>query len=133
MGFGLGPDDDVDIPGRLRYGMSTADKEAAASSRSLPGAPADNTADQDVANRYAAGYLFAQQHPHLAPVVQPLIDALKTSDLPIFGGASPELQSYAHEGMTRALAERDKTRGAAQASALRSYPHPQPSQPETRR
>lgn len=126
MGFGFGEDDDVDIPGRLRYGVPTAEKEALASSRALPGAPVDNSADQDIANRYAAGYLFAKQHPHLAPIVQPFINALKTSDLPLFGGASPELQSYAQAGMNAAMTHRDTPaasstpRPVLQAGALRS-------------
>lgn len=115
--------DALDIPGRLRYGVPTSRKEALASARALPGAPKDDSADQDVANRYAAGYMFAQQHPHLAPLVQPFVDAIKTSDLPLIGGASPELQSYAVEGMNRALLERRRPSSpispTVQAAALR--------------
>jgi len=85
--------------GKLRYGMSTGDKEVLAAGRVLPGAPVDNSAEQAKANRYASGYLFGQQWPRLAPAIQPLVDRIKTSDLPFLGGESPELQSYATQGM----------------------------------
>ncbi len=105
--------------GALRYGVSTADKERLAIGRELPGAPEDATADQDPANRYAAGYLFAQEHPTLSSVVQPFVDMLKTSDLPFFGGSSPELQSWASHGATqgREAAERLPAGSAAEALA----------------
>jgi len=95
-------------PGRLRYGVSTAEKEAIARRGELPGAPVDRSAGQEKADRYAAGFLFAKEHPDLAPILQPMVDRLKTSDLPYFGGESPEVQSYASQGMTRALAERGR-------------------------
>jgi len=110
----------LDATGYLRYGVPVARKEALAASQSLPGAPVDQTENLDAANRYASGYLFAQAHPHLAPVVQPLIDMLKTSDLPFFGGSSPTLQSYATAGMNQALMQRGgPPRAGAQAAALR--------------
>ena len=86
-------------PGNLRYGVSTAEKERLASAGALPGAPKDQSENQDVANRYAAGYLFGQNYPNLAPVVQPMVDRIKTSDLPFFGGESPETQAYASYGV----------------------------------
>lgn len=100
------PDVDVrdlfDLVGSIRYGAPTSEKERLAISGSLPGAPEDRTAEQDAANRYAAGYLFAKEHPRFSRLVQPLVDAVKTSDLPWVGGSTPELQSYASHGATRA-------------------------------
>lgn len=93
--------DFLDIIGSLRYGVPTSQKETLARQGSLPGAPEDKTAEQKAADRYAAGFLFALQHPGIASTVQPIVDRLKTSDLPLFGGSSPELQSYASEGVTR--------------------------------
>ena len=87
-----------DILGYLRFGRSTAEKEALAASRSLPDAPEDNTADQDVANRYAAGYLFAQRYPKIAQQILPYVTQIK-----IAAGSDPVLQSWAHTGMNRAL------------------------------
>ena len=89
-----------DVAGTMRYGVGTAEKERLAVSGALPGAPLDQSADQDVANRYAAGYLFGQQYPNLAPAVQPYVDRIKTSDLPFFGGESPEVQSWASHGVS---------------------------------
>lgn len=114
----------ADAPGRIRYGKSTSQKEALARARALPGAPLDTSAGQEKADRYASGYLFAQNWPRLAPIVQPYVDALKTSDLPLFGGETPESQSYATAGMNRALIERGnesrpKILAAKQAAALR--------------
>ncbi len=96
--------DVLDIAGLLRYGMPTSEKERLAISGTLPGAPVDHTADQDAANRYAAGYLFAKEHPILAPIVQPMVNRLKVSDLPLFGGSTPDLQSQATAGMNQGLA-----------------------------
>lgn len=93
--------DFLNVLGNIRYGVPTSQKESLARSGSLPGAPEDTTAEQKAADRYAAGFLFALQHPEIASTIQPLVDRLKTSDLPLFGGASPELQSYASEGVTR--------------------------------
>src|SRR3989304_7604207 len=104
----------LDVLGRLRYGVSTSEKERLARSRELPGAPKDTSPEQATADRYAAGFLFARQHPTLAPLVQPMVDRLKTSDLPFFGGESPEAQSYASQGVARALAER----GSAQPRGM---------------
>ena len=73
--------------GTFRYGVTTAEKERLARARALPGAPRDLSADQSVADRYAAGYLFGTNWPNLAPVVLPLINVLKTSSLPFFGGS----------------------------------------------
>ncbi len=89
----------ADQAGRMRYGVPTSEKERLAASGSLPGAPQDQSADQGAANRYASGYLFGQAHPTLAPMVQPAVDMLKTSDLPGIGGESPEAQSYASHGV----------------------------------
>lgn len=94
-----------DLAGVIRYGVPTAEKERLAISGALPGAPEDRSPEQDAANRYAAGYLFAKQHPRLASWIQPAVDVIKTSDLPFLGGSSPELQSYASEGSARALAD----------------------------
>ena len=111
----------LDATGYLRYGMPVARKEALAAGRSLPGAPADQSEDLDAANRYASGYLFAKQYPRIAPFVQPLVDMLKTSDLPFFGGSSPTLQSYATAGMNQALMQRPgpPPSASSQAAALR--------------
>lgn len=89
--------------GILRYGVTTADKEKLARERALPGAPLDPSAEQNVADRYAAGYLFATHWPKLAPAVLPIISALKTSSLPFLGGEDPSIQSFAQAGMNRAL------------------------------
>ena len=105
--FGYGvvqnpPEDDfLDWFGNLRYGMPTSQKEVLAISGALPGAPQDMTAEQTIANRYASGYLFGREHPTLASMVQPFVDMVKTSDLPFFGGSTPEEQSYASEGVRR--------------------------------
>jgi hypothetical protein len=92
--------------GTLRYGVSTAEKEKLARGGALPGAPVDKTADQERADRYASGYLFATRWPRLSSAVMPLINALKTSDIPFLGGDSPEIQSYAQNGVNRALIDR---------------------------
>lgn len=92
----------TDLLGYLRYGMPTSQKEALAASGALPGAPKDNTVNQDAANRYAAGFLFQRAHPTLAPIVQPLVNQIKTSTLPLLGGSSPELQSQATAGANAA-------------------------------
>lgn len=84
--------------GALRYGVSTAEKERLAREGSLPGAPVDHSADQTKADRYAAGFLFGQNWPRLSEAVQPVVDRIKTSDLPFFGGSTPEEQSYASAG-----------------------------------
>jgi hypothetical protein len=88
----------LDPLGELRYGVPTSEKERIAVSRALPGAPEDPSAEQDVANRYAAGYLFAQQHPEIAPRLLPIVSTIKA----LFG-TDPDLQSWAHAGMNRAL------------------------------
>lgn len=92
-----------DQAGRLRYGVPTSVKEQMAEKGSLPGAPTVPNDERD--NRYASGYLFAKQYPNAAPVIQPWIDRVKTSSLPIFGGESPEVQSYAQQGMNRAVVD----------------------------
>lgn len=92
------------LAGILRYGVPTQEKERLAREASLPGAPEDNTAEQTAADRYAAGFLFGLRYPELAVVVQPYVDRLKTSDLPLFGGSTPEEQSYASEGVQRGAA-----------------------------
>lgn len=94
--------------GAVRYGAPTGEKERLARQASLPGAPKDQTTEQQAADRYAAGFLFAFNHPEIAPFVQDLVNVVKTSDLPLVGGSSPELQSYAVHGMRMGLLERDK-------------------------
>ncbi len=89
----------ADLLGVLRYGVPTDEKEQLARMGSLPGAPVDRTADQAAADRYASGYLFGKTHPVIAPAVQPFVNRLKTSDLPFFGGSTPELQSQAQAGV----------------------------------
>ena len=89
----------MDLPGYLRYGVPTSEKERLAVSGELPGAPEDPSASQDVSNRYAAGYLFGREHPTVSRAVQPLVDMVKTSDLPFVGGSDPELQSWASQGV----------------------------------
>ena len=98
---------DIFDTGWLRYGVSTADKEKLAREGLIPGAPRDNSAEQKQAERYAASYLFASTWPRLAQTVMPLVNAVRTSDLPLFGGDDPTLQSYAQQGMNRALLDRD--------------------------
>lgn len=93
--------DYLDVLGQLRYGVPTSQKEALAAQGALPGAPQDPTAEQERANRYASGYLFGQQWPNVAPAVQPWVDRIKTSNLPFLGGSSPELQSYASQGVAK--------------------------------
>lgn len=90
----------------LRYGIPTSQKEIVARQQLLPGAPAANTETGEEADRYSAGYLFALEHPELATWVQPAVSRLKTSDLPFFGGSSPELQSYADAGSQAGIAAR---------------------------
>jgi hypothetical protein len=92
------------MAGNLRYGVGTDEKERLAISRALPGAPRDTSADQDAANRYASGYLFGLNHPTIAAAVQPFVSQLKTSDLPLFGGSTPELQSQADSGVQQGVA-----------------------------
>jgi hypothetical protein len=99
--------DYLDLLGQLRYGMPTSEKEALAAKGSLLGAPVGASAEQDRGNRYAAGYPFGKQSPRLAPTVQGRVDRIKTSDLPLLGGSSPELQSYASEGVARGAAAGD--------------------------
>ena len=99
----------LDLAGVIRYGVPTAEKERMAIESTLPGAPQDFSAEQTAANRYAAGYLFGQQHPEIAETVQPWVDLIKVSDLPLLGGSTPEEQSYASEGVRRALMGRNIT------------------------
>lgn len=99
-------EDPLDQLGRLRYGVPTSEKERLARTGELPGAPTYNPTLSDEENmeradRYASGYLFGKARPQVSSFIQPLIDMLKTSDLPAFGGSSPELQSYASEGARR--------------------------------
>ena len=94
----------LDVLGQLRYGVPTSEKEALAASGELPGAPVDRTADQERANRYASGYLFAQQHPTLAPATLPMVNFVHG----LFGD-DPALQSQATAGMNRGLVERDNS------------------------
>lgn len=81
--------DYLDVLGRLRYGVPTSEKEPLARAQALPGAPAANTAAGEEADRYS--------------YVQPLVSRLKVSDLPFFGGSSPELQSYADAGAQQGI------------------------------
>ena len=74
-------------------------KERLARGRELPGSPRADTEDAEEADRYAAGYLFGQNWPTAAGYIQPFVDMLKTSDLPLLGGAGPELQSWASHGV----------------------------------
>ena len=98
----------LDAPGRLRYGVPTSTKERLALQQALPGAPRDMTADQDAANRYASGFLFGREHPQIAAAVQPIVSRLKVSDLPFFGGSSPELQSQADYGVQQGINASDR-------------------------
>lgn len=85
--------------GRLRYGVPTSEKERLARTRgSLPGMPPVSESAEE-SDRYASGYLFGQTWPRLAPEIQSLIDRIKVSDLPLVGGSTPELQSYATQGV----------------------------------
>lgn len=87
--------------GRLRYGVPTSQKEVQALSGTLPGAPTP-TEDAEEAQRYASGYLFQEANPTIAPTIQDIVNLIKVSDLPFFGGSSPELQSYAVHGANMA-------------------------------
>lgn len=95
----------LDYFGVLRYGVPTSEKEKLAREGNLPGAPKDTSEDQAAADRFAAGFLFGFRYPSLAEQLLPTINALKTSDLPFFGGDSPELQSFASQGMQQGIAE----------------------------
>lgn len=101
------PRDYVDT-GAVRYGVSTAEKERLARERTLPGAPEDRSENQEAADRFAAGFLFGFHYPQIAPYIQTLVNRVKTSDLPVFGGSSPELQSHAVHGMEMGILERAK-------------------------
>lgn len=90
--------------GNLRYGVPTAEKERLARTGELPGAPSYDPSLPDEENmaradRHAAGYLFGKAHPTLAPMVQPFVNRIKTSDLPLLGGSSPKEQSFAQQGV----------------------------------
>lgn len=99
----------ADQTGRIRYGVPTSVKERLARMRALPGAP-EVTADAEEADRYAAGHLFGREHPMLSEKLQPLVSMLKTSDLPLLGGSSPELQSYADAGARAGRLEAENRR-----------------------
>lgn len=86
--------------GRIRYGVPTSEKERLAREGNLPGAP-DPAQGVEEADRYASGFLSGQTWPAASDIIQPLVDRVKTSDLPFFGGDDPELQSYASEGSRR--------------------------------
>jgi hypothetical protein len=94
----------LDLAGTLRYGIPTSQKEIIARQQLLPGAPPANTETGEEADRYSAGYLFGLQHPELAEWVQPAVSRLKTSDVPFFGGSSPELRSYADAASQQRIA-----------------------------
>jgi hypothetical protein len=102
-----------DFFGKLRYGVDTAEKEKLARQRALPGAPLDTSAEQEKADRYASGYLFGKTWPILSRLAQPMVDRLKTSDLPLLGGSTPELQSQASSGVMqgRLAAENQQQQG----------------------
>jgi hypothetical protein len=85
--------------GLLRYGVPTSEKERLARSGELPGSPQADTEEAAEADRYAAGYLFGLNWPAASKFIQPMVDMVKTSDLPLFGGANPELQSWASHGV----------------------------------
>jgi hypothetical protein len=90
-------DDLLDLLGRLRYGVTTNEKEGIAAAGSLPGAPHDSSLYKDSANRYAAGYLFTKEHPTIAPSMIPAVNILRG----LFGD-SPEIMAQAVAGMNRA-------------------------------
>jgi hypothetical protein len=98
--------DKLDFVGNLRYGMSTSEKERIARAGTLPGAPPSRPSNDEISDRYAAGYLFGDTYPRAAPLLMPAINALKTSSVPFFGGSSPELQDNATAGMVRAIQEK---------------------------
>ena len=93
----------LDFAGTLRYGVPTSEKEILARQQLLPGAPPANTETGEEADRYGAAYLFGLEHPEFAALAQPAVSRLKTSDLPFFGGSSPELQSYADQGSQQGI------------------------------
>jgi hypothetical protein len=85
---------------RLRYGVTDAEKQGMVYAGQIPGRkPTQNAQDMAREERRAAGYLFAQQHPNLAPAVQPTVDYIRS-----FFDA-PEVVSAASEGMDQALAQ----------------------------
>ncbi len=102
MEWGNFTEDAADQLGRLRYGVPTSEKERLARTGELPGAPSPLTTGVEEQDRYASGFLSGQTWPNASELFQPLVDRVKTSDLPFFGGDSPELQSYASEGSRRA-------------------------------
>jgi len=104
---------------KLRYGVSSAEKGRLASAHTLESPGATSTPDQ--AERYAAGYLFAKQWPNLAAAggqaaadrlhfgpVEQMRRGLKMvpglGEL-IVDADSPELQSFATTGGSKALAD----------------------------
>jgi hypothetical protein len=99
--------DNLDFLGRARYGMSTAEKEALAAARALPGAPPANTADAAQGNRYAAGYLFTKQWPNAAPYILPAANFVHG-----LAGDSETVQSQATAGMNQGLLDVENQRRA---------------------
>lgn len=89
----------LDLPGYLRYGMPTSGKEAVAAGGGLPGAPYDPSANQDVGNRYAAGYLFGKQWPNFSQYAMPVVNFIHG-----LAGDSSNLQSYANQGVNNGRA-----------------------------
>lgn len=87
-------DELLDMLGVLRYGVPTADKERAALTHALPGAPPVVGADAAEAQRYAAGFLHGKTFPRASRASVPVAAFLRA----LFLNESPELQSFAQHG-----------------------------------
>lgn len=92
--------DIADAPWRFRYGVGPTEKYRLAVTGGIPGAqPIRNEADVDREERRASGYLFAKQHPTIAPLVQPTVDDLRA----VAFRDDPSVIAAAQEGQTAAL------------------------------
>lgn len=99
----------ADLGSMIRYGVPFNEKAAMAIRGQIPGYDPRNAyteLGQDIEQRRGAAYLFARQYPGLAPMVQPLIDRLRSGD-------DPRILAVTEDAMRRGVAE-----GLARREAL---------------
>lgn len=69
----------MEVGYRARYGMGPVEFQRRAFSGEVPGStPNPGGANEDIERRRAAAYFFARRFPRLAPVAQPLVNAIRS-------------------------------------------------------
>lgn len=91
------------VGGPLRYGMTQNQVGINARNPNSPAGAYANDPNPDVTDRYGAGYQFGNTWPNLAPALMPLVNRIRAA----YGGDSPEIQSYANEGVNAGVTDAD--------------------------